>query len=306
MRLLPNSFAEIALNARWAFEIRLEFIEAVALDPQAFEDGAPDLEEAQHQLQLALQLRDSKAEDAAMVALIHAEVVEWWRQFSKGDLLKELFERARQRSANSGSRDSRRRPSHEEGLWIVTALKAGEPDTNQLDAAWEEAAVAAALASHYLPPFGGGSPIVLRDLIYWSNSSRAHFDALRFIYHELRDQGERIPPELSRWWQRLAAGRKRRPRKKPGRRGHPVILANLPRDLWIIFVLVLLKRLGKPPMGTSDSGSRIVADVLHYCEETVREIWKTRVWLQKFVGELDKHARAIAERQGLNHTSHQA
>ena len=95
--------------------MRLRYIEEVACGSQVSLTGAPGKEEATKGILRSLG-GDWKADAEAIVECHRAEVMEWWQDFPERQLLIDLYRRASRWRAGCGSRDSRRRPSHEEGL----------------------------------------------------------------------------------------------------------------------------------------------------------------------------------------------
>ena len=83
MRLLPDGIAEADANPQWGIELCLQLIEEVARAPQASGTGGPGREEAEERLHRALKRRDKRAEEAAIVDWMRAEVREWWRGLSR-------------------------------------------------------------------------------------------------------------------------------------------------------------------------------------------------------------------------------
>ena len=129
MRLLPERVAELNPNFRWAIATRLRIIEEIALDPLFSVTGAPIMEEGWNRMGRAVVLRDWKAEGAAITDYMRAEVRAWWQDFPERQLLTNLYWRAASRKAKSGSRDSRRRPTHPEGLRVAMGLLEDFRDT---------------------------------------------------------------------------------------------------------------------------------------------------------------------------------
>ena len=119
---LPEGFAELDPNNRWLVETRLQLIEEVACGPQACGIGAPDMEEAEKRIRQAVERRDRKAEEDAIVDCMRAEVREGWQDFPKRELLTGLYRRAARRRAGCGSTDSRHTPSHQQGLQVARPL----------------------------------------------------------------------------------------------------------------------------------------------------------------------------------------
>ena len=313
MRLIPESAAEFGSNIPWIMEKRLEIIEEIALGSQTSGRDAPDMDEAWERMWEAVGRRDQEAEDEAFVDHTRAEVWEWWQGFSERPLLTDLYWRAGRREAKSGSLDSRRRPSHSQGVRIARALFADISDKGRLDPEQESATVAQVLAAQLLPPMGVPSRPALRDYIRRSESSLVHFDALSRIYEELDNQGKAIPRLLATWQRDVTSGRRQRPAMKPVAPHRPTIPDRLKRDIHIQFTIGLLERLGIPPYGTDVSGCRIASEALRELsdsglvpkalglfEDTVTRIWKGRIWKEgAFKDVMRKLPKAIAERSGL-------
>ncbi len=125
MRLLSTGVAEQARNARWLIEKRLQVIEELASNPQATANPGPSEREAHGRLHRAESLGDRKAEDEVIVDLIRAQMWQWWPDLPERQLLVDLYRRAAQRNARRGSADSRRRPTHTEGLRVAKAFLTG-------------------------------------------------------------------------------------------------------------------------------------------------------------------------------------
>ena len=152
MRMRPKGIAEAVRNIRWGVAVRLQLFEEIVCGPQDFGAGAPGMEEAMERIDRALVRRDTKAEDAAVVDRMRAELLDLWRGYPERRLLTELYRRAARRQEGSGSPDSRRLPSCQEGLRVARGLLADIPDTGPLDAEGESADVSKVLADQLLPP----------------------------------------------------------------------------------------------------------------------------------------------------------
>ena len=113
---------------------RLLLIEDVVLGHPFSGTGAPSMEEAGQRMRRAVARRDRKAEDEAIVDYMRAEIRDWLQDFPARRLLTDLYQRSARRTVATGSRDSRRRPSYEEGLRVAGGLLADIPDTGPLDA----------------------------------------------------------------------------------------------------------------------------------------------------------------------------
>ena len=295
---------------RWFIELRLQLIEEAACGPQDSGTGAPGMEEGRERISRSLG-RDWKADEQAIVDYMRAEVRKWWRDFPEQRLLTDLYKRAALRRAGCGTRYSRRRPCHSEGLRVASGLLADVPKPGPLDAERESAAVSEVLATLLSPPIGVSSPGALREYIERSEASRACFDALERIYEELHNRGKRIPSPLYGWRAQVAGGRRRRPARMPVPPHRPVKPAHLLRDLQIQFTIELLRRVGVRPRGSPVSGCRIVAEALKLLEgtedtedreDTVVRIWKEGIWKRPFEDVMRKHSKAIATRTGLDQT----
>ena len=200
MRMVPESAAEIDCNIRWFVGKRLQVIEEVALSPPASGTGGLGKEEANERIPRALERMDRKAEDEATVDSMRAGTRKLWPDFPEGQFLSDLFQRAARRRAGCGSLDSRRRPSHGEGLRVARGLLADIPDTSRLDSEYESAAVSVFLVTQLLTHIGESTPDELSDYIERSLSNRVYFDALWCICKVLSDRGEAIPRPLAIWW----------------------------------------------------------------------------------------------------------
>ena len=83
------------------------------------------------------------------------------------------------------------------------------------------------------------------------------------------------------------------------------------RDLNIQLTIEILRRIGISPEGGSVSGCEIVSDALatsedealHLSWDRVRRIWQERTLKRSFVPVMEKYSGAIAERNGLFHTT---
>ncbi len=202
-------------------------MEEVACGLQASRTGARGMKEAMECIHRALERRDRKAEDAAVVDRMRAELRELWWDYPERHLLTDLYQRTAQRRERRGSPDSRRPPSHPEGVRVARGLLVDIPATGRLDAEPESAAVSKVLADQWLPPNGVPSRGVLRGYIKRSVSNRASFDALGHIEEKLHDRGGSIRRPLARWWEEVAGGLLRRPAMNPASPIAPVNTAQL-------------------------------------------------------------------------------
>ena len=294
VKSLPRVVADVDPVIRSHMEMRLRYIEEVACGSQVSGTGALGKEEATKGILRSLG-GDWKADAEAIVECHRAEVMEWWQDFPERQLLTDLYRRASRRRAGCGSPDSRRRPSHEEGLRVARALLADIADMGRLDSEWEFAAVSKMMAALLLPPLGVCSRGGLRQYIQCSRSSRVHFDALERIWEEVDSRGEGISRPLLRW--------RRCPARKPIQSHRPVNPAKLLHDVQIQFAIEILRRVGVPPTGSpvSVSGCLIVSEALGRLgpsEETVKRIW--REYKGPFALVMRKYWKATAERAGLS------
>ena len=95
---------------------------------------------------------------------MRSEVRKWWRDFPERQLLTDLYKRAALRRAGCGTRYSRRRPCHSEGIRVASGLLADVPKPGRLDSEWESAAVSEVLAALLLPtrqPAESSTPLPL-------------------------------------------------------------------------------------------------------------------------------------------------
>ena len=283
MRMRPESLAELVRNLRWAMEVHLRIMEEVVCGPQDFGAGAPGREEAWERIHRAVERGDTKAEDAAVVDRTRAALWDLWQGYPERRLLRDLYRRAARRQEGRGSPDSRRPPSHPEGLRVAKGLLADIPDTGRLDAGQESAAVSRVLADQWLPPNGVPSRRALREYIRRSKVNRAYFDALSRICEELDNRGKAIPRLLAGWREEVASGRLRRPALRPIPSHRPPNQAQLARDMQIQFNIEMLRRVGVRPRGSDVSGCRMVSEALGLSEDTVARIWKARTWRKSFV-----------------------
>ena len=312
VRLRPEGIREAGPNLRWGIACRIRLIDEVVCGPQAIGTGGPGREEAMERLSRAVKLRDTEAEDAAFVDCMRAEVRKWWQDFPERGLLAALYERAARRSKGRGSTDSRRRPSHREGLRVARAMLANITDAARFDVEWESETVSIVLADQWASRDGKRRPAELRVYIDYAGASRAYFDALQCIEKKFSSRGKSIPRPLARWQAKVASGLRLPPNRKPIPPYCPVRPAHLVRDVDIQFTLEVLRWVGIRPNGTYVSGCRIVSEALKqvagpgrngvpYSEATVAGIWKERAGKRRFEPELQKQMKAIADRTGPFH-----
>ena len=300
MRLWPESIEESDINLRWAVAKHLEVIEEVVCGPQVSEADAPGMEETWERAQQAAERGDREAEDEALADRSWAEIKNWWQDFPERDLLANLYRRAARRQARSGSPDSRRLPSHQEGLRVARAMLADIPSPGPLDLEQETAAIAQILAAKLLPPIGVPSRQAVRYYRDRSESIPAYFDALTLLCEELDKQDKCIRGVLGRWRQEVADGHRLRPATKPIEAHRPANPEQVNRDVHIQFTLEVLRRVGVSPRGRFVSGCRIVSEVLGLSADTVGRIWNECRWGRSLLPAMQKYSKAVAIRTGLH------
>ena len=281
---------------QWLASMRLKQIEEVALGSLESGAGAPDMEEAIEAILRIMEGRGGKAERKTVEDHMRAQAMEWWQDFPEGQLLTDLYRRDARRRAKFGSRDSRRRASHTEGLCIARLMLADLPDVSRFDSEWELESVSKVLAVLFFHPIGAPSPKRLQEYIERSPSNRVHYDALKRIERELDKLSKATPRRLSRWSLGDADGLPQRP---PGRNLPPYRPANpatLMRDVQIEVTIGLPERVGIRPHGTDVSGCRIVAEAL---EPEFSEGHVKRIWEMAFTAAVREYSKAITKRTGL-------
>ncbi len=283
MRLLPEGISDLDPNLRWIVGESLRLIEEVVCGLQTSGAGAPGMEEA---------------DTAAIVDDMRSTVREWWQEFTERHLLTELYQRTARRREGGGYSDSSRPTSYSEGLRVAQGLLVVIPETGQLDAERESAAMSTFLADQWMSLSGKRRPTALQDYIEQSVSNRTYYDALVRIGEKLDDRGESIPRPLAGWLAKAAGGLRRRPAMNTVSSGRPVDPATLVRDMHLQFAIEVLHRVGVKPRGSSVSGCRMVSEALGIPEETVRRIWKECPWRTSLVPAMRKYSKAIAERTG--------
>ena len=108
---------------------------------------------------------------------------------------------------------------------------------------------------------------------------------------------------LAKWRPQAARGRRMRPARMPVQPHRPVNAAYALRDIQIQFTIAVLQKVGAPPGGNPVSGCRIASEALGIPEETIRRIWKERIWARPFWSVMSKYSKAIAERNLPPHTT---
>ena len=236
--------------------------------------------------------------------LIRAQMREWWPDFPERLLLADLYRRAARWKEGRGSADSRRRPSHSEGLRVARCLLDDlVRGASRLDAESESRAVTESLISYWMLHTGLSQIRLLDDFIEHYEDRRAYVDALFDLVALFKFCGVDLPVRLSRWMLKCVLGLRRRP-PLPSLPAHrPVNSGNLVRDVQIHFTIEILRRVGVDPRGSPVSGCRIVAEVLELSEDTVIRIWKQRIWEPPFDQMLLRYHEAIFERTGFGLTA---
>ena len=298
MKLLPEGVAELDPNIRWVIATQLQIIKEIVLGSEVSDGRTPTMEEGWRRMGRAVVRQDKKAEEAALWDYMRADMREWWQDFPEQRLLRDLYRRTALRQANSGSPDSGRTPSHDEGRRIAEALLVDFQDTRPLDVQGEADTVARVLAGEGLVTFGILSRAALRMYKKESETSAVHFDALSHHCVQLVDRGWDLPPQLARWWQEVAEGQRRRPAMKPIPAHRPLHPDRLRRDIHVQFTIEILDRVGVPPRGSPVSGCRIVAEASGLSEGTVERIWKACTWRTSFLDEMRNQSEDIAIRLG--------
>ena len=300
MRLWPESIDESDINLRWAVAKHLEVIEEVVCDPQVSKADTPGMEETWERARQAAGRGDREAEDEALADRSWAEIRNWWQDFPERDLLASLYQRAARRRARSGSTDSRRLPSHQEGLRVARAMLADIPSPDPLDLDQETATIAQILAAKLLPPIGSPTRQAVRYYKDRSESIPAYFDALTLLCEELDKQDKCIRGVLDRWRQEVADGRRLRPAMKPIEAHRPANPEQVNRDVHIQFTLEVLRKVGVSPRARFVSGCRIVSEVLGLSDATVGRIWNECRWGRSLLPAMKKYSKDIAKRTGLH------
>ena len=310
MKMLPEYVAELDPNLRGTVKTRLQIFDDVfgGSHPQVSGTGATSMEEAGQRIRSAVERKDGKAEDGAIEDYQTAELGALWQDFPERKFLAKLYERDALWRAKSGTLEEKRRPTHNEGVRIAKALLADFPKKDNFDAAGEAETVAKVLAGQ--GPFSNILPSrrVWRKYIKGARSIRVFFDALNYIYEEMRNRGRAIPSLLARWRQDVAEERLKRPAMKRIPKHPPANWALLARYIHIQFTIEVLKRVGVPFKGRDLSGCRIVAEALKasgekkVSESHVERIWKECTWRTSFLPMMQKYPPAIAKRHGLYRT----
>ncbi len=284
-------------------EKHVQILEDIALGRLASETKGPGREEAMERIRRALLRRDWKAGVEGIEDYARAGAREWWQSFTEKDLLTELFRRADCWRLGTGTNEDRCEPSCDEARRVAPGLLVGILETERLDSQWEFTAVSKALATLYLPPVGEYSAEILHDYIGRSKSSLVHYLALEFIYEVLSGGGVPIPSSLRRWWEETAGGWRGRPPRMAAPPGRPVDRAYIWRNVPIQFAIEVLSRVRIQPQGKDVSGIAIVSEVVHIPEETVKRVWKARIWRGPIKPLVRRYADAISKRVRPYHSS---
>ena len=318
MRSLPTNDADSGSNMRWGLESYLEIIEEFACDPEAFGTGGPGAEEVKERIRRAVEQRDEKAEDEAILDGMRVGTRELWQDFPELQLLADHVRRTALRKEGRGSPGSTDPPSEEEGFRLAKALLAQVPGrsllaqipgADWLNPEWESESLSTLLADQWLFPIEARDPRALPQYIKLSQSNPVYVDALKRIREKLNSQGEAIPSPLIEWFQEVDSERRQPPPGRPLPKHRPVTLAKLLSDLNIQLTIEILRRVGISPEGNV-SGCHIVSVALATSEdkalrlspETVTGIWKKRIWESPFETVMGKYSKAIEERHGPFHT----
>ena len=299
MTLLQGGFVQLLPIVQWVAAVHYEHIEEAARGALASGTGAPSEEEAMACLLRIFMGSHEEADREAIENFMRARATDWFPGFSERQLLVDLVRRADRRKRGTGSKDSRRLPSHKEVDRLAKALLADTPGKGEisLDDIWEYEAASNLLVALLSPHMGEPSPEARQRYEEISMSNPVFREALRRSKALYRPD-KAIFHQDFRWQRRADAKSKLRRAKFEIAPHSPAKPAILVRNFQIQFVIVLLNRLGILPQGTFVSGIRIVADVTGLSEGRVKKIWE-----MPFVPEMQDYSRAIAERIGLLDTT---
>ena len=295
MTLLPGGFVQLLPIVERVAAVHYEHILEAARGALASGTVAPSEEEAKACLLRIYMGSNEEADWNAIENFMRAQVTEWFPGFSERPLLVDLVRRADRRKKGTGSKDSRRLPSHDEGLRLAKALLADTPGKGEisLDDIWEHEAASNLLVALLSPHMGEPSPEARQRYEEISMSNPVFREALRRSMALYRPDKAIFHQDLR--WQRRADAESKLQRAKfkiaPHSPAKPAILV---RNLQIQFVIRLLDRVGASPQGTFVSGIRIVGEALGLSEDTVKKILE-----MSFTVEMEKYSTAIAERLGL-------
>ena len=304
MKLLPKVLADVVPIIRWTIEVRLQLIAEVACGLQASGTIAPGKEQAMKRILWSLGT-DWKAEEAAIVNYLRAEVREWWQDFPERQLLTGLYRRAALRWAGCGSPYNRRRPDSSgrpPGLprhcWPTSRTPAGLTPSGSpqpFRKFWQPSCC----------PQSAYAPQARCESTSSAPKPAGPTSALSSAWRRSWTAGARSSPARS------TCGGRRLPEGSggvpPGRSGppqRPVNPAHLLRYVQIQFTIAVLQRVGVKPTGNV-SGCRIVSEALELSEGNVSlsEDSVRRIWDRPFVPEFQKYSKAIATRNGPFHTT---
>ena len=206
MKLLPEDVAELDPNLQGTVKTAQQILKEVVRGPDDSGTDEPSIEEAGRRIRSAVERNDGEAEDGAIEDYQTAATRALWRDYpdQRRILLNTLYERDDRRRTKSGPKDKRRRPTHSDGVLIAKPMLSDIRDTDPLDVEWEADIVARVLAGQ--GPFSNILPSrrVWRKYIKNSRSIRVFFDALNYIYEEMRNRGRAIPRRLARWRKHVA------------------------------------------------------------------------------------------------------
>ena len=299
MTLLPGGFVQLLPIVQWVAAVHYEHILEAARGTLASGTGAPSEEEAMACLLRIFMSSHEEADREAIENFMGARVTEWFPGFTERQLLVDLVRRADLRERGTGSKDSRRLPSHKEGLRLAMSLLADTPGKGEisLDDIWEYEAASNLLVALLSPHMGEPSPEARQRYEEISMSNPVFREALRRSKALYRPD-KAIFHQDFRWQRRADAKSKLRRAKFKIAPHSPAKPAILVRNFQIQFVIGLLDRVGVSPLGTHLSGCRIVGEALGLSEDTVNKIWE-----MPFVPEMQDYSKAIAERIGLLDTT---
>ena len=156
--LLPGRFVQHLRILRWVVVVHVVQIEEAARGNLAPGKDAPSEEEALECLIRIFEGSHAETDRRLIEEYMAARTWEWWQGYPERRLFSDLAERADHRKRWTGTRDSRRPPSREEGLRVARPLLAGIPDEITLDAMGEYESAARLLGSILLPPYGRAVP----------------------------------------------------------------------------------------------------------------------------------------------------
>ena len=293
--LLPGRFVQHLRILRWVVVVHVVQIEEAARGNLAPGKDPPSEEEALECLIRIFEGSHAETDRRLIEAYMAARTWEWWQGYPERRLFSDLAERADHRKRWTGTRDSRRPPSREEGLRVARPLLAGIPDEITLDAMGEYESAARLLGSLLLPPMGEPSPEKLQVYTELAESMPLFRDSLGHYYKSLDNADAAIfRPGIG--WQQSPDVKPRHLRDKVQIQAHsPVKPAEFVRNLQMQFVIGLLGGIRIPPYGRDAGGCSIVAEILGLSQDRVEDLWE-----MCFFDAMIKNSRAIAIRLGLH------